>query len=243
MTEIASQPRILGLIPARGGSRRLPRKNVLPLAGKPLIAWSIGAAQASSHIDSIIVTTDDEEIAQLCRENGTTVLPRPKSLASDSTSSLDVMIHALRALEEQHERYDYLLLLQPTSPLRSSDDIDAAIQLLLERQADAVVSVCKTDHPPEWSNTLPDNLSMAGFFSPGIRGKRSQDLPTRYRLNGAIYIFNCQRLLHTESLDMDDNCYAYVMPRERSVDIDTALDFDIATLFMQRSSRGVQDNG
>ncbi len=235
MTE---SPRILGLIPARGGSKRLPRKNVLPMAGKPLIAWTIEAALASSVLDRVIVSTDDEEIATVSRGHGAGVLERPPELASDSATGLAVMLHVLRVLAEQGERYNYLALLQPTSPLRTAADIDGAIGLLLEKQADTVVSVCETDHPPEWSNTLPPDHSLAGFYRPDVRETRSQDLPISYRLNGAIYIYDCERLLRTASQDMDDNGYAYVMPRERSIDIDSEIDFAIAELLLTRRETG-----
>ena len=233
--------RILGLIPARGGSKRVPRKNVLPMAGKPLIAWTIEAALGADSLDRVIVSTDDAKIAEVSRQHGAEVpFMRPPEIASDTASGRDVMLHALRTLAEQGEHYDYLVLLQPTSPLRRSQDIDDAIHLLLERQADAVVSVCETDHPPEWSNTLPANLSMAGFYRPGVRETRSQDLPRSYRLNGAIYVYNSARLLRDESLNMDDNSFAYVMPRECSIDIDSSMDFEIAQLFLARSSREAQ---
>lgn len=232
---MTSQPRFLGLILARGGSKRLPRKNLLPLAGKPLLAWTVEAALAAGQLHRVILSTDDQEIAAIGRAHGAEVpFLRPAELASDTASGLDVILHALRTLADRGQHYDYLVLLQPTSPLRTAADIDAAIDLLLQKQADAVISVCQTDHPPEWSNTLPDDLSMASFYRPGIRNTRSQDLPRSYRLNGAVYIYNCRRLLDSGSLEMDDNSYAYIMPRERSVDIDSAIDFDIAQLLLQR---------
>ena len=126
------------------------------------------------------------------------------------------------------------MVLQPTSPLRNAADIDAAIELLLKKRADAVISVCESEHPPEWSNTLPEDLSMSGFYRPGSRSKRSQDLPKTYRLNGAVYIYRARRLMDLGTLDMDDNCFAYVMPRERWIDIDGVFDFEIAQLLRQR---------
>lgn len=231
---MAHGPRILGLIPARGGSKRLPRKNILPLAGKPLIAWTIEAALGSASLSKVIVSTDNQEIARVAKRHGAEVpFMRPQELASDNAAGLDVMLHALRSLESMGETYDYLLNLQPTSPLRTSEDIDEAVQTLIRNQADAVISVCETDHPPEWSNTLPADNSLGAFFRPGIRSTRSQDLPTSYRLNGAIYLFDCQRLLQSESLDMDDKAYAYIMPRERSIDIDTGMDFRVAQAMLE----------
>jgi CMP-N-acetylneuraminic acid synthetase len=234
---MAHTPRILGLIPARGGSKRLPRKNILPLAGKPLIAWTIEAALGSDSLDKVIVSTDDEEIASISRKYGAEVpFLRPQALASDTATGLDVMLHVLQSLAESGEHYDYLVNLQPTSPLRSPQDIRHALQLQREREADAVISVCQTDHPPEWSNTLPPDGSLQSFFHPGIRNTRSQDLPRSYRLNGAIYIFDCRRLLAQRSLDMDDKAYAYIMPRERSIDIDTDLDLRIAQAILEQAT-------
>lgn len=231
--------RFLGLIQARGGSKRIPRKNVLPMAGKPLIAWTIEAALARDSLDRVIVSTDDDEIAAASREHGAEVpFLRPTELASDTATGSDVILHAVRSLRDKGEHYDYVVSLQPTSPLRSAADIDAAIELLLEKRADCVISVCETDHPPEWSNTLPPDHAMTHFFRPGVRGTRSQDLPRSYRLNGAIYIFSCERLLRTGSLAMDDNSYAYVMPRERSVDIDSEIDFAIAQLLLEHFGQG-----
>lgn len=235
----ARRPRCVGLIPARGGSKRLPHKNLLPLAGRPLLAWTVEAARTARHLDRVVLSTDDDELAAIGREYGADVpFARPAELASDTAATVDVVLHALRTLQAQGEHYDYVVILQPTSPLRTAQDIDGALELAQEKQADAVIGVCETDHPPEWSNTLPDDLSMAGFFRPGIRGTRSQDLPKSYRLNGAVYVYRCDRLLAEGSLVMDDNSYAYVMPRERSVDIDSAIDFEIAQLFLQRFGGG-----
>lgn len=227
--------RFLGLIPARGGSKRVPRKNLLPVAGKPLLAWTIDAARAARRLDHLILSTDDEEIAALGRRQGVDVpFMRPPRLASDTATGHDVVVHAVSTLAERGEHYDFVVVLQPTSPLRSHQDIDDAITLLLDKNADAVVSVCLTDHPPEWSNTLPDDLSMRDFFRPGVRNVRSQDLPANYRLNGAIYIHRCAHLLRDGIHDMDEETFAYVMPRLRSIDIDEPFDLEIAELLLQR---------
>lgn len=228
-------PRILAIIPARGGSKRLPRKNTLPLNGKPLIAWTIEAALTASMIDCVVVSTDNEEIASISKERGAEVpFLRPPELATDTAGTLEVILHAIHSLPG----YDYVVVLQPTSPLRIAEDIDKAIDLLLKKNADAVISVCETDHPPEWSNTLPDDFSLANFYRPGVRTIRSQDQPKSYRLNGAVYIYNCKRLLKQENLEMDDNSFAYIMPKERSTDIDTEFDFEIAQLFLTRFVQG-----
>ena len=236
MSDTAS-PRFLGLIPARGGSKRVPRKNLVTLAGKPLLAWTIDAALAAHRLGRLVLSTDDEEIAALGRRCGADLpFTRPPQLATDTATAHDVILHAVKTLAERGEQYDYVVVLQPTSPLRSHQDIDDAIALLLDKGADAVVSVCETDHPPEWSNTLPDDLSMQDFIRPGMRNTRSQDLPTSYRLNGAIYIYSCARLLRDEIQEMEQDTFAYIMPRLRSIDIDEEIDLEIAEALLQRHS-------
>jgi CMP-N-acetylneuraminic acid synthetase len=174
----------LAVIPARGGSKRLPRKNVLDLAGKPLIAWTIEAAKQSKYIDHFVVSTDDQEITDVSKQFGAEVLTRPGELATDTASSVDVVLHSINA---QQKQYDYVILLQPTSPLRTAQHIDEAIELLFEKNANAIISVCETDHSPLWSNTLHEDGNMDNFIREEVKGKRSQDLPTYYRLNGAIF--------------------------------------------------------
>ncbi|WP_297443255.1 acylneuraminate cytidylyltransferase family protein [Sulfurimonas sp.] len=226
----------LAVIPARGGSKRLPRKNVLDLAGKPLISWSIEAAKKSKYIDEVIVSSDDDEILGIAHSLDVTALKRPAILSTDTATTLEVIQHLIKNFEKQ---YTHLILLQPTSPLRESEDIDKAIELLDKKNADAVVSVCEMEHSPLWSNTLPKDNSMTTFLNKEILNKRSQDLETYYRLNGAIYVINIQKLLEKKSFFLEKNIYAYVMDQKKSIDIDTKLDFDIAgymfSLFKQKN--------
>lgn len=221
--------KILAIIPAREGSKRLPNKNILNLAGKPLIAWSIEAAKASKYIDTVIVSTDSEKIATISKSYHAEVpFLRPRKLATDEASSLDVILHAIQTLKEP---FDYILLLQPTSPLRTTQDIDAACELMNEN-TQAVVSVCETEHSPLWSNILPDNLSMKDFIRPEIKDKRSQDLPKYYRLNGAIYMAEINYLSENKGF-FGTGTKAYIMPPERSTDIDTKLDFKYSELLLK----------
>ena len=214
----------LAIIPARGGSKRLPRKNVLELAGKPLIAWSIETGLRSKYIDKVLVTSDDEEILNISKQYGAEIIKRPDELASDTATTFDAIKHAI----DNAEAYDYIVLLQPTSPLRNADHIDEAIELLMAKQADAVVSVCEMDHSPLWSNTLPADGNMCGFIKDEIKNKRSQDLEKYYRLNGAIYICKTDKLLEEKSFILKENIFAYAMDRKNSVDIDEEIDFEIA---------------
>lgn len=218
----------LAVIPARGGSKRLPRKNVLDLAGKPLIVWSIEAGLESNYIDKVIVSSDDDEILDIAQKCGSSTTKRPDELASDTATSFDAIKHTV----ENMDRYDYVVLLQPTSPLRTAEQIDEAIELLGMVKADAVVSVCEMDHSPLWSNTLPKDGNMNHFIRDEIRDKRSQDLEKFYRLNGAVYICNTNRLLEEKSFFLHDNIFAYCMDRKSSVDIDEKIDFQFAEILI-----------
>jgi len=218
----------LAVIPARGGSKRLPRKNILELNSKPLISYSIEAAQNSKYIDKVIVSSDDEEILNISQKYGALTIKRPDELASDTATTFDVIKHAI----ENTNEYDYIVLLQPTSPLRDENHIDEAIELLEAKGANAVVSVCEMDHSPLWSNTLDQSLSMESFLKDEVLHKRSQDLERYYRLNGAIYIAKTDKLLEEESFFLKKNIFAYIMDRKSSVDIDEEIDFRIAKALM-----------
>lgn len=226
--------RIIGIIPARGGSKGLPRKNILPLHGKPLIAWTIEQAKASEYVDKVIVTTDDEEIASVARTHGAEVpFTRPRELATDTATSLDVILHALDWFTTRGDIFDMLVLLQPTSPLRTSADISNAIELMFVKKALAVISVCETEHHPYWSNVLAPDGSMDGFLRPELSNKNRQELPTCYRLNGAIYAADCAYVRSQQGF-FGKQTYAYVMPKERSIDIDAKIDFQFVEFLLQR---------
>lgn len=219
----------LAIIPARGGSKRLPHKNILNLAGKPLIAWSIEAGLNCKYIDKVIVSSDDNEILDVSKKYNADVIKRPIELATDSSASFDAVKHTLDNLE----RYDFVVLLQPTSPLRNAQHIEEAIELLNEKSSDAVVSVCEMDHSPQWSNTLAADLNMTNFIPESILNKRSQDLETYYRLNGAVYICKTDKLLKNKDFLIKDNIFAYQMPRKNSIDIDEKIDFSIAEIMLK----------
>ncbi len=229
---------VMAIIPARGGSKGLPEKNIKELYGKPLIAWSIEVAKACSVIDKIVVSTDDENIADVAKTYGAEMpFMRPAELANDTASTIDVIFHAINWLRE-HENYqpEYILLLQPTSPLRTVEDIEGAIQTLKDKDARAIVSVCETDHHLWWSSTLPENSNMKAFLRPEILNKRRQDLPVFFRLNGAIYLSETEYLIECKGFFGPDT-FAYKMPRSRSVDIDSAIDFKLAGLLLEKENR------
>ena len=227
----------LAIIPARGGSKRLPRKNVLDLCGKPLIAWSIEAALKSKYISKIIVSSDDEEILNIAKEYKADFIKRPDELASGTATTFDALKHTL----ENVEKYDYVVLLQPTSPLRTEKHINEAIELLEEKNADAIISVCEMEHSPLWSNILDKNLDMSNFLSDEVLNKRSQDLPKYYRLNGAIYICKIDKFLQNRGFFLKDKVFAYIMDKKDSVDIDEEIDFKLAQfcLTLQGKNNGI----
>lgn len=224
---------VLGLIPARSGSKGLSGKNIKNFCNKPLIYWTIKPALASRCLDSVIVSTDSPKIAQISRKGGAWVpFLRPKYLAKDNSSTIDVILHALGFLKKMGKQYDLVMLLQPTSPLRSSEDIDNSIELLYRKKAKAVVSVCEAEHSPYWSNVLPADCNMGKFLRPEAENKNRQELPNFYRLNGAIYLADWNYLKFKKSF-FGSKTYAYIMPHERSIDIDTQIDFKIAE-FLKR---------
>jgi len=214
----------LAIIPARGGSKRLPRKNIVDLCGKPLIAWSIESGLKSKYIDKVVVSSDDEEILNIASKFKLDTIKRPDSLASDTATSFDAIKHVLSI----SKNYDYVLLLQPTSPLRNNTHIDKAIELLGQKNADAIISVCEMDHSPLWSNTLQEDGALDTFLRDDVLDKRSQELEKYYRVNGAIYICKLDKLLKEEGFFLKDNIYAYIMNRASSVDIDEQIDLDFA---------------
>lgn len=204
------------------------------MAGKPLIVWTIDAARSSRYVDRVVVSTDDEEIASVARTFRADVpFLRPGELATDESRPMDALLHAVTALEAAGDRYDFVMLLQPTSPLRTARDIDSAAELLFSINAGAVVSVCEAEHHPYWSNTLQPDGNMKDFLRPEISNSNRQELPIFYRLNGALYMASSDYLKAKRSF-MNDDTYAYIMPRERSVDIDTAFDFAFAELLLTK---------
>ena len=229
--------KILAIIPVREGSKRLPEKNYRILNGKPLIEWTIFAAKNSKYIDEIVISSDDSKILEIARTNKVIDYKRNKELSSDMASSVDVIIDVIDNFENQ---FDLVVVLQPTSPLRQSGDIDSAIDLFYNKNADSVVSVCESDHPVQWMNTLPKDLSMNDFLSEEVKSLRSQDLEKFYRPNGALYLIKPQILITKRSFYIDKNAYAFVMPRERSIDIDEKMDFIIGEILIKNLGASFQ---
>lgn len=235
--------KILALIPARGGSKGIPRKNIKPLLGKPLIAWTIEQGKRSKYIDRIIISTEDEEIAEISKKYGAQApFLRPKELATDETKGIDVVLHTIEWMKRNNESFDLIMLLQPVSPLRTSEDIDKAVELLFSKNAMAIISVCEVDHHPYWVNRLPENGCMENFLKPEVMNKGRQELTTFYRLNGAIYLAYCDYIAKQKGF-FGNESFAYIMPKERSVDIDDEMDFILAEFLMKNKFSCMKNRG
>jgi CMP-N,N'-diacetyllegionaminic acid synthase len=226
----------LAIIPAREGSKRLPNKNILNIAGKPLIIWTIEAALQSNYIDEIVLSTDSQKIADIGMTHGLKIpFLRPKELGTDNTTTVDVIRHAVEFYKTNLSiEFENVILLQPTSPLRETIDIDNAIMYFEDKQANAIISVTECDHSPLWAGKLPDDFSMINFLDKEIKEKRSQELPVYYRLNGAIYIWKVEELLKENNYFLKEKIYAYQMEKNKSIDIDSKFDFDIADFLLTK---------
>ena len=222
----------IAIIPARSGSKGLPDKNIKELAGKPLIAYSIEAAIKSNCFDTVMVSTDSEKYAEIGRLYGAEVpFLRSDRTSSDTASSWDTVQEVLDGYEKMGMTFDTFCLLQPTSPLRTDQDIRNAYALYKEKASFAVVSVCEAEHSPLWCGQLPENQEFIGFIKPESQ-KRRQDAGKFYRLNGAIYIVNIERFKE-DRFFYQEGSFAYIMNQNRSVDIDTEIDFKLASILIR----------
>lgn len=213
--------KILGIIPARGGSKGVPRKNVRVVGGKPLIAWTIDEAKKSKYLDRIILSSDDDEIIDVARQYKCDVpFKRPSELASDDSPAIATVVHAISNMKES---FDYLVLLQPTSPMRTVEDIDGCIEKCLNMKSLSCVSVSVVDKSPYWMFSVDDASRMTPILESATLYQRRQDLPLAYTLNGAVYVAECH-WLEAKGEFVDDKTLAYEMPKNRSVDIDTKSD-------------------
>ncbi|MCU8082689.1 cytidylyltransferase domain-containing protein [Shewanella sp. SM23] len=224
---------MLALIPARGGSKGLPGKNIKLLNGKPLIAYTIEAALNSSYISKVVVSTDDINIYEIALKYGAeSTFLRPKELAEDNSLAIDNYKYTLDRLKTEFG-YDIenFIVLQPTSPLRTVGDIDGAISLFYEKNADSVVSYCEEHHPISWHKYLKDNGCLEDIFDDGLKNR--QEYKASIFPNGAIYVFKYS--LINSGRYYSDYSYAYIMSRKTSVDIDTIDDFEYAEFLMVKA--------
>lgn len=229
-----TRPSVYAVIPARGGSKGLPRKNILPLHGKPLIAWSIEAALNASQVDGVFVTSDSDEILKIAEGWGAGTLRRPQELASDSSSSEPVIAHAITSLRESLPAADFVLLfLQPTSPLRTAAHIDAALTSFLSRGARALISVYQPSKTPFKAYVADTRGFLTGLVSPDAPYQRRQDLPATFYPNGAIYIFMASVFMDGEEIPRD-GVIPFEMSETLSLDIDTEADLKCAEQILSK---------
>jgi CMP-N-acetylneuraminic acid synthetase len=222
---------LLALIPARGGSKGIPRKNIRTLFGKPLLQWSIDAALAASCVDHVVVSTDDPEIAEVAKAGGAEVpFLRPAELASDTAPGIAPVLHALEQLPQVSD----LLLLQPTSPLRTSADIEAVVALRQQAGRESAVSLTPSAKHPAWMYTLSQDHHLEPLLQMDGAHCRQQ-LPLAYVLNGALYLASRSFLMNEQAFIRQDTV-GYVMPPERSVDIDTLFDWQWAEFLMEQQA-------
>jgi nickel-dependent lactate racemase/CMP-N-acetylneuraminic acid synthetase len=231
--------RVLAVIPARGGSKSIPKKNIKDLLGRPLIAYSIIEALRAKSLSRVIVSSDDNDILEVAKKYGAeTPFIRPKELATDDALAIDVMVHAIKACEEREDKkYDYAVMLQPTTPMRNAEDIDDALEKLVNSKADSVISVVDVGamHPYRMKKIVND--SLVDYADEGVENLPRQKLHPIYIRNGAIYAAKRDVIVEERSFK-GKNCLAYVMPEERSVNIDSNIDFVLAETLMQKIDWG-----
>jgi CMP-N-acetylneuraminic acid synthetase len=227
---------IVAIVPARGGSKGIPKKNIALLAGKPLLSYSIEVGLESSLIDRVFVSTDDEEIAKVALSFDAEILHRPKELAGDDTPDLPVFQHAISYLEDQGYHPEILVNLRPTCPLRDVKDVNSAIQKMVDSNCDAVRTITTVKHHPYWMGKLKNDRLFP--FIDGIDVQKyyqRQLLPDAYIINGGVDVMRAENIIKNKSLYGND-IRAVFMPPERSIDIDTNLDLRIAeTILSQRA--------
>ena len=222
----------LAIIPARSGSKGLKDKNIKELNGKPLMAYSIEAALETGIFDEVMVSTDSEKYALIARQYGAQVpFMRELALASDEAGSWDVVRSVLHQYRKMDKQFDTVTLLQPTSPLRDKSDILGAMNLFIEKEASSVISITLIEHPIQWSMSLEQN-KVVHFREPNNCTKRRQELDPFYRANGAIYISKTDNILTNNSI-YNESCLGYLMDTDKSIDIDTEVDFYLAEILLR----------
>lgn len=224
--------KFLAIIPARAGSKGIKDKNIININGKPLIAYSIEAALKSKYIDKVVVTTDGEKIAEVSKQYGAEVpFIRPNYLASDNAKTIDTVMHCIDEVKKLDGDYDYMVLLQPTQPMREAFHIDEAIELILEKDEEALVSVSKVKDHPVLMRTIDENGYSKNLLNVSSTMRR-QDFPAFYKVNGALYINKINANLNLET-SLNDNKLTYVMDENYDVDIDEMLDVHIAEILLK----------
>ncbi len=228
---------MLAIIPARGGSKGLPGKNIKDLCGKPLIAYTIEAALKSKKITQVVLSTDDEAIAETCKRYGIEIpFLRPKELASDNSLIVDTYIYTVdRINKEQNKNYTSVVALLPTCPLRTAEDIDRAIEIYEKKEADSVISFYEAPHPVQWYKKIDKDGILRSILPEGDRLANRQEEEKSYLPNGAIYVFSMDLL--RDKKYYSNKTYPYIMPASRSIDIDNLFDFEMAEFLLSKDKK------
>lgn len=231
--------RNIAVIPARSGSKGLPDKNIREINGKPLLAYTIEAALDSGCFDIVHVSTDSEKYAGIAREYGADVpFLRSAELASDTANTWDAVREALSRYADIGKTFETVMLMQPTTPLRTGEDVRAAYRLMQEKKARSVIAVCEVDHSPLWCDTIPEDGNMKGFGRKDLAWVTRQELKPFYRVNGAIYLLTVTENTITDDDDIyENNCYALFMDRKKSIDIDCEDDLELVEFMLTRRNR------
>ena len=231
--------RNIAVIPARSGSKGLPDKNIREINGKPLLAYTIEAALDSGCFDIVHVSTDSEKYAGIAREYGADVpFLRSAELASDTANTWDAVREALSRYADIGKTFETVMLMQPTTPLRTGEDVRAAYRLMQEKKARSVIAVCEVDHSPLWCDTIPEDGNMKGFGRKDLAWVTRQELKPFYRVNGAIYLLTVTENTIADDDDIyENNCYALFMDRKKSIDIDCEDDLELVEFMLTRRNR------
>lgn len=219
---------VLAVVPARGGSKGVYKKNLRNLGGKPLIAWTIEESKKSRYIDRLILSSEDAEIIQVAKQYNCEVpFVRPLELARDDTPGIEPVLHSISVVSG----YEYIVVLQPTSPFRQACDIDGCIENCIEKKANACVSIVEVSKNPYWMYSLDDHKKIVPLFPNHKVYLRRQDLPKIYALNGAVYFAKTDFLISKRTF-LSDETIGYIMPPLRSVDIDTEMDLSFCSYLL-----------
>src|SRR3989338_4011254 len=228
--------KIISIIPARAGSKRLPGKNLKLLAGKPLIAHSIEQSLSSKYIDATYVSSEDDEILNIAKKFGAQAIKRPDEFASDTAKTISVLKHAVSCLNDLKDS-DIIVLLQPTSPLRTVEEIDKAIEKCIDTTADGVITVTKQKLHPRWSLEKTGDESVHFMLENDFSIIRAQDQKETFEINGAVYVYTKKTLMNSEKYVWGEKMHALIMPNTTSIDIDTLEDFEIANAILNNDKK------
>ena len=228
--------KLLAIVVARKGSKRIKNKNLIKFCNKPLIEWTFSAAKKSKYIDNIFISTDDKKIIKIAHKNNIDVpFVRPSSLSTDKSFVNDVIIHSLKWFDQQYEsKFDYIILLQPTSPLRDEKDIDKAIEIIVKNKSDTLISVAENNFPLQWIINLKKNQNYYKFDK-NINSQRKQDITNTYFLNGAIFISKI-KFFKTNKSFYSTKTHIFKMPYDKSIDIDTHDDLLLAEFIKNKKN-------